>query len=208
MDASPLLLCVVWQICCQRSILRAKKLRPTCLGVGVWKHFYLIPLLVFVLIIPVWAQHREFVPSGTQIHVRAENTIDVARRDRGQVFVGHVDRDVRSRYGDLVIPRGARCELTVRQVNPGELALDLESINVEGRRYQLDASGPEFNMEQGNNGMIGNIIGAIAGASGGSVQYHGDRIEVPAGSELTFQLQQPLRVFEHDRDYDYDHYRH
>jgi hypothetical protein len=68
------------------------------------------------------------------------------------------------------------------------------------------------NQDQYNNGagIIGNIIGAIAGSQG-NVQYQGDRIRVPSGSELTFQLQQPLYVatwgdegYERDR-YHYHH---
>jgi hypothetical protein len=109
-----------------------------------------------------------------------------------------VGTDVYDGDGNLMIPRGANAELIVRQVGPGELALDLESITVNGRRYVMDATGPEFNMdrEQYNSGagIIGNIVGAITGAGDGQPQYRGNRIHIPSGSELTFQLQQSLRI--------------
>jgi hypothetical protein len=177
------------------------------------KHLYVIPLFLVALAVPLIAagfQHGEFIPPGTQIQVRADNPITVARFDRGRVYTAYVERNVYSRDGDLVIPRGAPCELTVRQVGPGQLALDLQSIDVHGRRYVMDASGPEYNVDRERNndsGNIGNIIGAIAGAAGANVQYQGDRIEVPAGSELTFQTQRPLRVFDHDSGYDRDYDR-
>ena len=93
--------------------------------------------------------------------------------------------------------------------------MDLESITVEGRRYAMDAEGPAFNMnrDQYNNGAgtIGNIIGAIAGLAGANVQYEGDHLRVPAGSRVTFRLQQSLTVVNWgDEGYDRDgyHYHH
>jgi hypothetical protein len=105
-----------------------------------------------------------------------------------------VASDVYSPDGNLAIPRGARCEMIVRQVSPGQLVLDLESVTVEGQRYVMDATGPQFTMseEQFNSGtgLIGNVIGVISG----DVQFEGNHIRVPAGSVLMFQLQQPLHV--------------
>jgi len=173
----------------------------------------LIPLLFIAIALPLSAQGRDFVPSGTQIRVHVQGPIDVARWDRGRIYPARVESDVYANDGDLVIPRGSNCELIVRQAGPDQLALDLESITAGGRRYVLDASGPQFNMNENqyNNGggVIGNILGAIAG--NGNVQYQGDHIRVPAGSDITFQLQQPLRVA-HWGDEGYDrggsHYHH
>jgi hypothetical protein len=138
------------------------------------------------------------IPPGTDIQVRTDNPITVSRWDRGRVYPAYVDHDVFNRDGDLAIPRGANCELMVRQVGPDQLALDLESVTVNGRRYVMDTSGPQFNMnrDQYNNGagLVGNIIGAIAGAAGADVEYRGDRVRVPAGADLTFQLREPLHV--------------
>jgi hypothetical protein len=143
------------------------------------------------------AQGPDFIPPGSRIQVRNDGPVTVARWDRGRIYSGHVDSDVYSNDGDLAIPRGAQAELIVRQIGDGQLALDLESITVNGRRYVLDATGPQFNMDQQQYdqgaGIVGSILGAIAG-NGSHVQYEGDQIRVPARSEITFQLQQPLRV--------------
>lgn len=160
-----------------------------------------IPLVLLALGLPLVAGallDRNFVPPGTEIRVRTDGPVTVANWDRGRIYTAHLATDVWGDDRNVAIPRGANCEIIVRQVAPGELALDLESLTVEGRRYAMDAAGPQFNMnqEQYNSGagIIGNIIGAITGTQGQNVQYKGDRINVPAGSEITFRLQQPLRI--------------
>jgi hypothetical protein len=181
------------------------------------KHSFTIPLMLAVIGLPLAAgeRHGDVIPPGTDIQVRTDHGITVARWDRGRIYPGNVDRDVMTRDGHLAIPRGAYCELIVRRIGPHEMALDLESITVRGRRYVLDTTGPEFNMNhaQYDNGagIVGNIVGAIAGATGGHVEYRGDRIRVPDGAVLTFQLQQRLHVAGwHDEGYREhgEHYHH
>ncbi len=176
----------------------------------------LIPALVGT-VLPLMAQDygREMVPPGTQIRVRTDNAIDVAKWDRGRIYSGHVDADVYNNRGEMVIPRGSYCEMIVRQAGPDQLALDLESVTANGRRYVVDATGPQFNMDQAQYnsgaGLVGAIIGTIAGATGGNVEYRGGRIQVPGAVDLTFQLQQPLHVVTwNDEGYDRDgsHYHH
>jgi hypothetical protein len=159
-----------------------------------------LSLFAAAISLPLMAGVRrpvDFVPPGTQIQVQTDGPINVARWDRGRVYPGHVTADVFATDGRLALPRGSYCEMIVRQVSPGQLALDLESITAHGRRYVMDATGPQFNMNQAqyNNGagIVGNIIGAL---SGRNVQYQGDHIHVPGGTVLTFQLQQPLHVVE------------
>jgi hypothetical protein len=138
------------------------------------------------------------VAPGTQIEVRADNTINVSKWDRGRIYPAHIARDVYARDGDVAIPRGSYAELIVRQSGPDQLALDLESITVNGRRYALDTAGPEFNARRhdydNGAGVVGNIIGAIAGAAGADIETHGRELRVPAGAVVRFQLQEPLRV--------------
>ena len=142
------------------------------------------------------AGRADTILPGTQISVRTETPVIAGHWDRGRIFSGYVTRDVFARDGDLAIPRGSPVEMIVRQAGPGEMMLDLESVMVNGRRYGVDTSGPEFNTrEREGGGVVGAIVGAIAGATGGDVQYRGERIRVPEGSVLTFQLQAPLRVF-------------
>ena len=131
------------------------------------------------------------VLEGTQIQVRPDSEIKVSKWDRGRIYTGHVARDVRAADGDVAIPRDSYVELIVRQVGPERMAIDLESVTVNGRRYVLDSSGPRFRTSEYENGggLVGAIVGAIAG-----VHAEGGEIFVPAGSELSFQTRAPLHV--------------
>lgn len=140
------------------------------------------------------------VPPGTEIQVRPDATIDVSHWDRGRIYPAHVARDVFARDGDLAIRRGSEAELIVRQVGPGQFALDLESITSEGHRYVMDTTGPEYQTHRQDydqdRGVLGAIAGAIAGASGERVESRGEEIHIPQGTMVTFRLQQPLHMAE------------
>lgn len=159
------------------------------------KSLWAIPAILIGLQVPMMA---DVVLPGTDIHVRADSPIDVARWDRGRIYPAHVVRDVVARDGDVAIPRGAQAELIVRQVGPGQLALDLESVTVNGQRYAMDTAGPQYNMPEteynNGGGVVGAIIGAIAGANGEQVEPNGAEIRVPAGSVVTFQLREPMHI--------------
>src|ERR1700686_1502235 len=70
---------------------------------------------------------------GTLIAVRTNEGIDADKGDN-RVYTGIVDQDVRGDNGRLAIPRGSRVELIVRVMRDNDLALDLESVNVNGQR--------------------------------------------------------------------------
>lgn len=166
--------------------------------------------------------------AGTEISVRTEETIDSARAAEGQTFAAELTSDERDANGDVVIPQGANAQIIIRSATKGgrikgtsDLALDLASVSVDGRMYQLSTTDL---VKQGKTGMgankrtaqytgggaaIGAIIGAIAGhgkgaaigaasgAGAGAVTQivtKGDSIKIPAESVLTFKLDQPLRV--------------
>jgi len=131
------------------------------------------------------------VPEGTQIQVQPDRPIDVSQWDQGRIYTGHLARDVVARDGDIAIPRGSYVELIVRQIRPGRMAIDLESITANGHRYALDSSGPRFNTGEYQNG--GGLVGAIVGAVSG-VRTEGGEIRVPAESILTFETRAPLHV--------------
>lgn len=154
----------------------------------------------------------ETIIPGTQIQVRTNVPIDVHQWDRGRIYPARVARDVFDRNGNVAIPRDSYAELTIRQTGPNEMALDLESVTVNGQRYVMDTGGPEFNTQAYSNGtgLLGNIVGAI---SGGHVQVEtqGNAVFVPRDSMLTFQLQAPLHVVNwNDPGYDQNgwHYHH
>src|SRR5579871_2633337 len=163
-----------------------------------------------------FAARADMIPPGTEIAVRTDRPINVNEWDRGRIYPGFVARDVIARDGDVAIPSGAHVELMVRQVGPGQMALDLESISVDGRRYVVDnAPGPEFDTNT-NNYSAGGLVGTILVALGGNsdVETNGREIRVPAGAMVRFQLREPLHVvcwqdpgymhdgyhYHHDRD--------
>ena len=170
----------------------------------------------------------EFIGAGTNIVVRTTQDIHANRSD-GRVYHGVVDQDVLARDGDVVIPRGSEAELIARRVSSNEMALDLESVTVNGMRYGVESTETAVGSPQegigankrtgeflGGGAVLGAIIGAIAGggkgaaigAAGGAaagagaqVLTRGQRIEVPAESMLTFSLTEPLRAGVYDRGY-------
>ncbi len=161
------------------------------------KYWLVLPALLIGLQAPASA---DTILPGTEIPVRTEAPIVVNHWDRGRIYPSRVARDVYARDGDLAIPRGAEAELIVREIGPHRLALDLESIEVRGRRYVMETAGPQFETrrhesDQGG-GLVGAIIGAIAGATGSEVETHGREIRVPAGALLRFNLQEPLHLVE------------
>ena len=162
------------------------------------KSLLAIPLLLIGAGVPALAgaPRPNFIPASTQIQVQINGPIMVARWDRGRIYPGHVVNDVFTPDGNVAIPAGAFCEMIVRQIGPNDLAVDVESITVAGRRYVLDTTGARFDMNRlrEGGGLVGGIVGAIAGATGGPVEYRGNHIRIPAGSMLTFQLNEPLRV--------------
>src|SRR5579871_2055665 len=84
------------------------------------------------------------VPPGAVIPVRPDQDVRVNRWDRGRIYTGRVARDVRARDGDMAIPAGSPVELIVRQIGPDQFTLDLESVTVNGQRYAMDTTGPQF----------------------------------------------------------------
>ncbi len=134
---------------------------------------------------------------GTQISVRIDHAIDMHSWDQGRIFPAMVARDVYARNGDLAVPRGSYAELIVRETGPNQMALDLESVTVNGTRYVMDSTGPQFRMPAGQydtgNGLLGAIVSVVPGSQV-QVETVGDAIRVPPDSRITFQLQEPLAV--------------
>jgi hypothetical protein len=168
------------------------------------------------------------LPIGTELPVRVEETIDSGQAAEGQTYAAEITRDVLDANSDVVIPHGANAQIVIRSASKGgrfrgssDLVLDLASVSVGGRRYQLSTadlmqkgkSGMGANKRTaeytGGGGAIGAIIGAIAGGGKGAaigagsgaaagaitqVVTKGGSIKVPAETVLTFKLDGPLRV--------------
>ena len=173
----------------------------------------------------------ETIPPGTRIPVRTNEYIDVRNGNDGRVFTGVVDQDVVDQNGNVAIRRGSNAELMVRNVGRNEVALDLASVTVEGRRYSVvsseaDRSGNRQGLGAngrtgkyvGGGAILGTIIGAIAGggkgaaigalaggASGAGAEMvtRGSHVRIPGESIVTFSLERPLTVVA-DNGYDRD----
>jgi ribosomal protein L24E len=163
----------------------------------------------------------ETIDAGSEITVRTNEAIET-RHANGEVFSATVDNDVIGRSGNVAIPRGSDVELVVREIGNNDLALDLDSVNINGRRYGLAAeSNVTANRREGvgvnkrtgkyvgGGAILGAIIGGIAGGgkgaaigagagaaagAGAQVLTRGDDIDVPAESLLTFRLSQPIQT--------------
>ncbi|HEV3331583.1 MAG TPA: hypothetical protein VG096_11410 [Bryobacteraceae bacterium] len=165
--------------------------------------------------------------AGTSISVRNEDTIDSGKAVEGQTFPAEVTKDVLDAAGNVVIPRGSNALIVIRSATKGgkirgssDLVLDLASVSIDGRQYQLNTADLE---EKGHSGVganrrtgefagggaaVGAIIGAIAGGGKGAAVGAGSgagagaltqiltkgTIKVPVETVLTFQLDNPLRV--------------
>jgi hypothetical protein len=189
-----------------------------------------ILILALTLIGPALA--GDWIPRGTNIIVRTNETIHIrATEGDGRVYPGVVDSDVFDKDGNMMVPRGSNAELIVRRVARDEVAVDLDSITVNGHRYgvaametQAEASRTEPNKKKvgefsGGGAILGTILGAVAGGGKGAaigaiagagagaaagLSTRGKELNVPVESLVTFRLEQPIRIDAPDSGYDRD----
>lgn len=173
------------------------------------------------------ARESVVIPAGTEVSVRTNQDIDSSSASVGQKFEGMVANDVAGSTGEVEIPKGSNAELVIREVNAGgitkapEMAVDLSSIEIHGKRYLVNTStiqqqgsgnlGANKRTAEmvGGGAVLGTLIGAIAGggkgaaigaAAGGAtgagaqVLTRGKEVKVPAETILQFKLTQPLRL--------------
>lgn len=167
------------------------------------------------------------LPAGTQIAVRTEETIDSGKAAEGQTFPAEIVQDALDAEGSVVIPAGANAQIVIRSASKGgrirgasDLVLDLASVSIDGRQYELSTADLT---EKGHSGLganrrtaefagggagLGAVIGAIAGGGKGAAIGAGSgaaaggitevltkgAVKVPVESVLKFQLDAPLRV--------------
>lgn len=164
------------------------------------------------------------IPSGTQLVVRTNETIDSSRASSGQQFSGQITEDVRDNAGNTVIPRGSDVELVIRNTEASDLVLDVDSITVGGQQYAVSTTDLEKKGGAGigankrtatmigGGALAGAVIGAIAGGgkgaaigaavggaagAGAQVLTRGKEVKVPAETVLTFQLDSDLQLQAH-----------
>lgn len=169
----------------------------------------------------------EVLPAGTQLVILTNEAIDSKTASSNQLFSAQVDQDVIDSSNELIVPKGSPAQLIIRTVSSGgvtgssEITLDVQSITVNGRRYnvtttdlkQKGRSGLGANKRTaemvGGGAVIGTIIGAIvghgkgaaigaaAGAAGGAgaqVLTKGTQVIIPAETVLKFSLDQAVTL--------------
>src|SRR5690349_351316 len=88
---------------------------------------------------PAFAQH--VVASGTEVPLRTDTTINVDKANVGKVYRATVTDAIMDQSGNVAIPKNSEANLAVVSTGNGDndVALDLQSIVVNGRQYQLNS---------------------------------------------------------------------
>jgi hypothetical protein len=158
------------------------------------------------------------VPAGTTLVIRTDQEIRV-NDATDRTYTGEISREVIGSNGQVLIPRNSRVDLSVYRVNEKELELGVRSVRINGQTYQIN-TGTESRQQKegigmnrrtatmvGGGALLGTLVGAIAGGAKGAavgaavgagagaatqVMTRGQQVNIPAESELTFRLDQPL----------------
>jgi hypothetical protein len=166
-------------------------------------------------------------PAGTELVVRTVETIDSHNAGADQTFSAIVEQNVMDASDRVIVPARSIAQLVIRQMSSGgttgspEMALDIRSITVDGRRYLISTTDLTLESDTGigrnrrtaeavgGGGVLGTIIGAIAGggkgaaigavvgaAGGAGVQVltKGRDVRVPAETVLRFRLDRPVTL--------------
>jgi hypothetical protein len=159
-------------------------------------------------------------PVGTELVVRTVEAIDSRNAGSDQTFASIVQQDVTNAAGGMIVPEGSSAQLTIRQTSrraakgSPEMALDIQSLTVAGRRYLLSAAGvvPESGtpIDTGSHvaaavnqrAALGTVIGFAGGRAAtadpddpaAQVLTKGRDVHVPAGTVITFRLDGPVSL--------------
>ena len=137
------------------------------------------------------------------------------------MFSGVVVHDIIDHHGHVLVPKGSNALLAVKHVSKEQVTLDLASITIRGKQFpvicdsqtlygdrkagvgknkrtaKFVGGGALFGTAVGAiaGGGAGAAIGAISGGAGGAAAQELTKekaLKVPAETQLTFRLVQPL----------------
>ena len=127
------------------------------------------------------------LPSGTEVSVQTNETIDGSTAADGQTFDANVTESVRDADGKVVIPAGAKAQILIKSLTQGgkirgqsDLVLDLAAVSIDGRQYALSTADLEQKGKAGlgtnkrsaeflgGGAAIGGIVGALLGGGKGA----------------------------------------
>lgn len=164
------------------------------------------------------------VPADTVIAVVLDQTLSSKTSHSGDRFSATVESPVEVE-GKLAIPKGARAEGVVKDAKAAGrfkggsvLSLELTSINIAGKDYDVQTSGATMSRKGkgkrtaemvgggaaggaaigaiaggGKGAAIGALIGAAAGTGGAGLTGNRD-VTLPAETALDFKLLQPMSI--------------
>jgi hypothetical protein len=129
------------------------------------------------------------LPSGADIAVRIDQSLDTKHGAPGTPFVAHVSAPVWE-HGNILVPRGAVAYGHIVESKPSGrlkgrpvMTLALDSIEMRGRRYHVITAGRTF---VGKNHKRRNLVsiggGAAAGAAIGAIAGDGVGAAIGAGA--------------------------
>jgi hypothetical protein len=131
------------------------------------------------------------IPTGTQISVRTDETIDSSKDALGRLYAAKIQQDVVDSTGNVGIPAGTPAKLQVVDLSQGNanqgsktssknLALDLYSVILNGKEYRVDSSSVAANGSAGfglnkrtaeytgGGAGLGALMGAVFGGGMGA----------------------------------------
>lgn len=171
------------------------------------------------------AQSGVDLPAGTNIVIRMIDGVDSETARPGQTFQASLDQPIMLPDGRMAVNRGA--DVVVKLVDAkesgtftgrAELALNLQSIKVDGRTIDLNTQSVSRESDSrggqtAKRGAAGAIVGAglgaifgggkgaatgaaVGGAAGAGTQVitKGQRVRIPSETRLTFVLDSPVRI--------------
>lgn len=128
------------------------------------------------------------IPTGTQISVRTDTSIDSSQDAAGKLYPGRIQQDILDGTGAVAIPAGTPAKLQLVDTNQSNnssqgknLVIDLYSVDLNGQTYRVDTSSVEegkngagFGMNRktaeyaGGGGALGALLGAAFGGGRGA----------------------------------------
>jgi hypothetical protein len=161
------------------------------------------------------------VPSGTELDVRLQNTLNSGTAQVEDRFEGTTLADVNIN-GRTVIPAGSLMRGVVTAVEPGtrtnrtaKMTVSFDQVTVNGRTYPLRATvtqaieGEGIRGEAGRagagaavGGLIGAVLGGVKGAvlgavigGGGTIAAtEGKEVDLPQGTVLRVRIDAPVQI--------------